>query len=66
MTETALTSTQPSSFWSRVWNFLRALDEAIHTTEMDLLAERVERLERQLGELKAESANSPAAIGGRS
>ena len=40
------------SFWRRMWQFLRELDEAVHTTPKDLLDARVSRLERELTELK--------------
>jgi hypothetical protein len=40
------------SFWRRMWQFLRELDEAVHTTPKDLLDARVGRLERELMELK--------------
>ena len=45
------------SFWSRAWRFLQAFDEALHTTETDRLAARVDRLERQLRERNAQNAN---------
>jgi hypothetical protein len=44
---------QPDSFWSRAWRFLCALDETVHTSEMDVLFARVERLECELKEIKS-------------
>jgi len=36
------------------FRFLRRLDEGLHTTEVDLLAARVERLEQEVMRLKAQ------------
>jgi hypothetical protein len=57
MIGTPSSTAQPHSFWRRGWNFLRAFDEALHTSETDLLAARLDRLERQLKERNAENAN---------
>ena len=40
------------SFLARTWRILGQIDEAIHTTDLDLLYTRVSRLERELAELK--------------
>jgi hypothetical protein len=53
------TPAQSSSFWRRTWHYLRAFDEALHTTEIDLLAARLDRVERQLRERNAENAYLP-------
>jgi hypothetical protein len=39
------------SFLARTWRILGQIDEAIHTTDLDLLYTRVSRLERELAEL---------------
>jgi len=44
---------KPDSFWSRTWRFLCTLDEAVHTSEMDILVAHVARLECELKELKS-------------
>jgi len=44
-------STSRTSLWSRIWHFLRAIDEAAHTTEMDVIFSRLSRLERTVTEL---------------
>ena len=44
---------KPDSFWSRAWRFLCTLDEAVHTSEMDLLIAHTARLECELKELKS-------------
>jgi len=37
-----------ASFWRRTWQFLRELNEAVHTTPTALLDARVSRLEREV------------------
>jgi hypothetical protein len=44
---------KPGSFWSRAWRFLCTLDEAVHTSEMDILVARIEHLECELKTLKS-------------
>jgi hypothetical protein len=44
---------KPDSFWRRTWRFLCTLDEAVHTSEMDILVAHVARLECELKELKS-------------
>jgi hypothetical protein len=51
MTEIA-PSTPRAPLWSRIWHFLRAIDEAIHTTELDVIFSRLDRLERAVIELR--------------
>ena len=57
MIRTPASPTQSGPFWSRAWRFLQAFDEALHTTETDRLAARVDRLEQQLREQNAQNAN---------
>jgi len=63
MLETSFGPAPSNSFWSRTWRFLCAFDEALHTTDTELLATRVDRLERQFMELKVQNANPLAAKG---
>jgi hypothetical protein len=63
VTEATLSPPKAESFWRRAGRFLRTLDEAVHTTEADRIAARVDWLERQLGELKAQIASPPAPKG---
>jgi hypothetical protein len=44
------------SFLARTWRVLCEIDEAIHTTDLDLMHARVSRLECELAELKARRA----------
>lgn len=48
MNQSALSASARSSLWSRVWHFLRTIDEAVHTTDLDVLWVRVGRLEQEL------------------
>ena len=48
------------SFWARTWRVLRQIDEAMHTTELDLMHARVSRLERELAERKARGGDGHA------
>ena len=57
MIRTPASPTQSGPFWSRAWRFFQAFDEALHTTETDRLAARVDRLEQQLREQNAQNAN---------
>jgi hypothetical protein len=51
------------SKWARFWRFLRAFDEAMDVSEVEILQRRVGRLERQMTELKNEEAGSAAGVG---
>jgi hypothetical protein len=51
MTET-VPSISRTSLLSRIWEFLRAIDEAAHTSEMDMILSRLNRLERAVIELR--------------
>jgi len=55
MTET-VPSTSRTPLWSRIWEFLRAIDEAAHTTEMDMVLSRLNRLEHAVIELREPQA----------
>lgn len=48
------------SFLARTWRILGQIDEAIHTTDLDLLYTRVSRLERELAELKVQTHDGDA------
>ena len=58
---TKITSIRETS--SRLWGgtiqLLRRLDEGLHTTETSLLAARVERLEQDVAQLKAQRDHVP-------
>jgi hypothetical protein len=56
MTHAVQTHAVRESFLARTWRVLREIDEAIHTTDLDLMYARVNRLERELAELKARGA----------
>jgi hypothetical protein len=51
MTEIAPSHSR-TSLWSRIWNFLRAFDEAVHATDTDSILSRLDRLERAVIELR--------------
>jgi len=53
MTEIVPSLFKSDSFWNRAWRFLCVLDEAVQTSEMDVLFARVARLECELKELKS-------------
>ena len=46
-------NTRPESRWSRFLRFLGGLEQAMETTETDILDRRLSRLEREVAELKA-------------
>jgi hypothetical protein len=48
-----------SRLWVGTIRLLRRLDEGLHTTEMSLLAARVERLEQDVTQLKAQRDHVP-------
>jgi len=48
------------SFLARTWRVLREIDEAMHTTDVDLMQARVGRLEHELAELKARGGDGHA------
>ena len=48
------------SFLARTWRVLREIDEAMHTTDLDLMHARVSRLEHELAELKARAGDGHA------
>jgi hypothetical protein len=48
------------SKWTRFWRFLRAFDEAVDVSEVEILQRRVRRLEKQMAELKNKEADSAA------
>ena len=50
------------SFLARTWRILGQIDEAIHTTDLDLLYTRVNRLERELAELKVQAHDGDAPV----
>jgi hypothetical protein len=47
---------QSDSLWSRTVSLIRALDEALHMSEIDLLEARIQRLEQQLERMAAANA----------
>ena len=49
------------SFLARTWRILCQIDEAIHTTDLDLLYTRVSRLERELA-VKAQAHDGDAPV----
>ncbi|HYA30901.1 MAG TPA: hypothetical protein VEI95_18940 [Acidobacteriota bacterium] len=53
MTPAVQTDTARESFLAKTWRVLRDIDEAMHTTDLDLMQARVSRLEHELAELKA-------------
>lgn len=57
----AATPGSKPSFWMGMRLWFEAMDEAVHTTEADLLAIRMERLEARIGQLEtnARSGASP-------
>jgi hypothetical protein len=61
MTEIAPSSSR-TSVWRRIWDFLGAFDEAVHTTDTDAIFSRLDRLERAVIELREPKArrNGPA------
>lgn len=48
---TATTESKPP-FWKRTQLWLEAMDDAVHTTEADLLGTRMERLEARVRQLE--------------
>jgi hypothetical protein len=61
MTKTA--PTPRTSFWRRTWQFLCDLEEVMNTTPTDHLLARVNRLERELAELKGSSGlHAPRSV----
>ena len=58
---TKITSIRETSsrFWGGTIRLLRRLDEGLHTTETSLLAARVERLEQDVTQLKAQRDHVP-------
>jgi hypothetical protein len=49
------------SFLARTWRILGQIDEAIHTTDLDLLYTRVSRLERELA-VKTQAHDGDAPV----
>ena len=58
---TKITSIRETSsrLWAGTIRLLRRLDEGLHTTETSLLAARVERLEQDVTQLKAQRDHVP-------
>ena len=54
-------SIRPESRWSRFLGFLRWLDQAMETTETDILDRRLRRLEGEVAQLKAGQAGPQQA-----
>jgi len=64
MSDTA-NNTRPGSRWSRLLRFLHGLEEAMETTETDILERRLSRLEREVAELtegQTEPQQGPAKL----
>jgi len=51
----------PESRWTRFWRLLSQFDEALSTSEVDILDRRITRLEEQVAELRSNKADHPAA-----
>ena len=52
-TDVSIDSPKQPRFWSRLWRRMVAFEEAMDETEASILAERVDRLEREVSNLNA-------------